>query len=91
MKEFKLGKYPYQYRCDKCGHEFPVSKDLEDEWKDGYDIFSEEPLYYECEKCRDGTAKPIGYTPPEDFTNFFVALEPTEEEIEEWDKLFGPL
>ena len=88
MEEFKLHKYPYHYKCNKCSHEFKLTKEKENYWKDGYGLFEEDPLFFECEKCRDGTAKPIGYT---EEGNFYVPLPPTKEEIAEWDEMFGPL
>lgn len=88
--KYKLHNYPYWYRC-KCGSEFKIDQKKEEFWKDGYDIFSEEPLAFECKECRDAIVKPIGYVTPENWENFKIILPPTKEEIAEWDEMFGPL
>lgn len=88
---FQLHKYPYQYRCNKCSHEFNLTEEQEYYWKDGYDIFSEKPLFFQCEKCRNGKVIPIGYKYDNEYSNFCVPAEPTEEEKAEWEEIFGPL
>ncbi|MBT6715339.1 MAG: hypothetical protein HOB19_02605 [Elusimicrobiaceae bacterium] len=88
---FKLHKYPYHYKCNHCSYKFDVTKETENYWKDGYDIFSDEPLFFVCEKCRIGKATPIGYKYINEFDNFCVPPEPTDEQKAEWDEIFGPL
>lgn len=90
-KKFKLHNYPYLYKCPKCGYEFELTEEREAYWKDGYGIFSEDPLAFECKECRFIAIKPVGYVTPPKFENFKVFMPPTKEEIALYDELFGPL
>ncbi len=64
-KEFKLGQYPYYYRCPTCRDRFQppikVSAKQERLIKAHLDIKSELPLFIECHFCHSSLMKPIGY------------------------------
>jgi len=89
--KFKLHDYPYHYKCEKCGYKFDLTEEQEDSWKDGYELFDDDPLSFECEKCKHVPVKPVGYVTPPNFENFVVFLPPSEEDIKLYDELFGPL
>lgn len=60
-KEFKLGKYPYIYKCPKCNDSHKYSKAKCIAMMDSLGLKSEKPVFFECFFHRGSLMKPIGY------------------------------